>query len=65
MSGEEVQGVGKFKYLGVMMRLNGGIGKEVAQRGLERRKTWDGESAAQRERRYVSLRRAERVSEVP
>ena len=49
MSGEEVQGVGKFKYLGVMMRMNGGIGKEVAQRGLERRKTWDGVGAMAKE----------------
>ena len=35
---EEMQEVDKFNYLGVMISMHGGIGKEVAHRVLEGRK---------------------------
>ena len=40
VNGEELQDVGKFKYLGVMISTDGGIGEEVAHRVLEARKVW-------------------------
>ena len=38
VSGEEVQEVDKFNYLGVMISTNDGMGEEVAHRVLEERK---------------------------
>ena len=38
VSGEEMQEVDKFNYLGVMISTNGGMGEEVAHRVLEGRK---------------------------
>ena len=35
---EEIQGVDKFNYLGIMINVDGGMGEEVAHRVLEGRK---------------------------
>ena len=40
LSGEEIQDVNKFNYLGVMISTDGGMGEEVAHRVLEGRKVW-------------------------
>ena len=40
VSGEEMQEVGKFKYLGVMVSTDGDMWKEAAHRVLEGRKVW-------------------------
>ena len=36
VSGEEMQEVNKFNYLGVMISTDGGMGKEVAHRMLQK-----------------------------
>ena len=40
VNGKELQEVDKFKYLGVMISTDGGMGEEVAHRVLEGRKVW-------------------------
>ena len=40
VNGEELQEVDKFKYLGVMISTDGGMGEELAHRVLEGRKVW-------------------------
>ena len=42
VNGEELQEVDKFKYLGVMISMDGGMGDKVAYRVLEGRKLWKG-----------------------
>ena len=40
VSGEKVQEVEKFNYLGVVINTDGGMGEEVAHRVLEGRMVW-------------------------
>ena len=44
VNGEELQEVDKFKYLGVMISMDGGMGDTVAYRVLEGRKLWNGDN---------------------